>query len=233
MRVVLLSFLTVVSCLAVSAQETSRQALEEFIVIEQKIEALKKEAARLEAMILTPESADLIAAEKENVNVFRLLPREKYDKGFFKVRGGGAYYSFTNRAHSFDAVPQISLEQNHLKVGFYGASYGFLSDLGTVELSKIDADNKNVAFLANYKPPTAMPQARVEQEKARGFEFENIAYKNRLPVVVGNSYVVRAVSFREADVLVAFKIHRQDKDGSLIIFWKMLENFEKPLLAQK
>lgn len=230
MRITLLSVCLAVLFSVAAQAQTRREAIEEFT---EKIEAVRAEAARLERSILQPDKEDIIAAEKENAKVFCLLPREKYDKEFFMVRGGGAYYSFIKESHSYNDIPQISLEQNQLLVGFYGASYGFLTDLGSIDLAKIDAKHKSVVFLANYRPPLDEPRARIEQTRARGFEFESISYKNRLPAIVGNSYVLRAVSYDEADTLVAFKIHRKDTDGSLIIFWRLLENFEKPLLARK
>jgi hypothetical protein len=233
MRIFLLSFFIAASFSMISAQ-THEQALEEFARLKQKVEDIKKESAEIEKIILQPDRQDLTAAAQEgNAGVFRILPREKYDKDVFKVRGGGAYYSFTNGSHSYDSTPQISLEQNFLQVGFYGASYGFLTDLGETQLAKIDEKTKGVNLLASYQPPLELVKARIEQKKARGFEAENIAYKDRLPAIVGHSYVVRAISYDEADVLVAFKIYRRDADGSLIIFWKLLENFEKPLLARK
>jgi hypothetical protein len=225
MRIFLLSFWVAALFSNISAQ-TRQEAIG-------KLTELKNQAAVLEKTVLSPDKKDIEAASKEKAGVFRILPREVYDKGLFNVRGGGAFYSFTNKSHSYDAIPQISLEQNYLQVGFYGASYGFLTDLGEIQLAKIDEKTKGVNLLANYQPPLELPKARIEQEKSRGFEAENVAYKNRLPAVAGHSYVVRAISYDEADVLVAFKIYRQDTDGSLIIFWKLLENFEKPLLARK
>ena len=225
MRLVLLFFLSAVLCSAGSAQ-TREEVLEKF-------KELNSQAAALEKSILSPDKKDLETAAREAVGVFRILPREVYDKGLFNVRGGGAYYSFTKQSHSYDDIPQISLEQNYLKVGFYGASYGFLTDLGEIGLAAINEDNKAVDFLKNYRPPLEEPKARIEQTKARDFEAENIGYKNRLNAIVGHTYLVRAVSYDEADVLVALKIYRQDKDGSLIIFWKLLENFEKPKLLRE
>jgi hypothetical protein len=231
MRIVSLSFFIAVCAFAISGQ-TYEQALEEFAGLKRKAEALKSEAESLEKIILQPAPPDLTAAAKENARVFRILPREKYDKGVFRVRGGGAYYSFTSQSHSYDAIPQISLEQNNLEVGFYGVSYGFLTDLGKIRLAEIGAKTKGLNLLANYRPPLDQAGARLEKRKSRGFEAENLIFKDALPVIVGNSYLLRAVSYDEADVLVAFKIHRRDTDGSLIIFWKLLENFEKPLLAR-
>ncbi|HEY0460362.1 MAG TPA: hypothetical protein VGC97_14585 [Pyrinomonadaceae bacterium] len=231
MRVFLLSGWLCVFVCAASAQ-THEQALEEFAGLKQKIEAIKSDAEKLEKIILQPESADLSAALAQGVNVFRLLPREKYDKDVFKVRGGGAFYSFTSASHSYDSIPQIGLDQNLLSVGFYGASYGFLTDLGEIPLANIDEKTKAVEFLASYQPPLEESKARIENTKGRGFQTGGIAYKNNLPAVAGHSYVVRAISYDEADALVAFRVQRKDADGSLIIFWKLLENFEKPKLIR-
>jgi len=224
MRYVLLSVLVVVLFSAVSAQ-TREEAL-------RKLRELKNQGAVLEKTILAPDKKDTEAAARENVAVFRLLPREVYDTGLFEVRGGGAYYSFSKRSHSYNDIPQIGLEQKQLKVGFYGASYGFLTDLGDIGLADVDKTSAGANFLANYEPPVELAKARLEQERARRFEAENAIYKDRFPAVAGHTYLVRAVSYDEADVLVAFKIYRQDLDGSLIVFWKMLEKFDKPLLAR-
>jgi hypothetical protein len=44
---------------------------------------------------------------------------------------------------------------------------------------------------------------------------------------------LRAITFDRADVLVALKIHRKDADGSLIVFWKMLEVFDVPTIKRE
>jgi len=49
---------------------------------------------------------------------------------------------------------------------------------------------------------------------------------------VGATYVVRAINFWEADVLVGFKLLRQDEDGSLIIAWRLLQRYPTPKLAR-
>jgi hypothetical protein len=119
-----------------------------------------------------------------------------------------------------------------MSVGFYGASYGFLTDLGGIPLANIDEKTKAVEFLANYQPPLEESKVRIENTKGRGFQSDGIAYKNNLPAVAGHSYAVRAISYDEADTLVAFRVQRKDADGSLIIFWKLLQNFEKPKLIR-
>lgn len=231
MRHIFVSFILFLSISAVSAQ-THQQALDEFERLKQKAEEIKKQSAEIQKIILQPEASDIEAARQENANVFRLLPREKYDKEVFKIRGGGAYYSFTKQSHSYDDIPQISLEQNFLQVGFYGASYGLMTDLGEIPLSKINDSTGAVGFLIKYAPPEKLSEARIEQIRARSFEFEKQSYKNRFPVKVGNTYLLRAISYNEADTLVALKIFRKDFDDSLIIFWKPIKDFEKPNLVR-
>lgn len=197
----------------------------------QKINELHGQINSLELDVLTPDAKDLSRARKEGHGVFRIMPREKYDRKL-TIQGGGSYYSFTTKSHDYQKIAQIGLEQNNLKVGFAGADYGFIADLGEIALADVTGDTAEANFLINYKPPTNEPEVRIEQRRAHKYETDGTLYKSRLPAVVGHSYVLRAISFEEADVLVALKIHRKDADGSLIVFWKLLENFEKPLLAR-
>ena len=197
----------------------------------QKIYDLNNQSRNLEAEFLLPDAKDLKQAEKEGFSVFRILPREKYDRKLL-IQGGGSYYSFTTKSHDYQKIAQIGLEQNNLKVGFAGVDYGFIADLGEKPLADITKETGEVNFLVNYKPPTIEPEVRIEQRKAHNYETDGFSYKRHIPAVVGHAYVLRAISYNDADVLVAFKVYRKDADGSLIIFWKLIENFEKPLLAR-
>lgn len=195
----------------------------------QKIDELNSQIKLLENDVILPDEKDLKQAQKEGFSVFRLNPREKYDRKF-TVQGGGSYYSFTTKSHDYQKISQIGLEQNYLKVGFAGADYGFIADLGETPLADISGETSEVNFLVNYRPPTDEPDVRVEQRKASNYEANGFTYKERFPAVVGHSYILRAISFDRADILVALRIHRKDSDGSLIIFWKLIEQFEKPIL---
>ncbi|HEX8738269.1 MAG TPA: hypothetical protein VF721_23240 [Pyrinomonadaceae bacterium] len=197
----------------------------------QKINDLNNQSRQLEQDFLLPGAKDLKQAEKEGFSVFRILPREKYDRKL-SIQGGGSYYSFTTKSHDYQKIAQIGLEQNNLKVGFAGADYGFIADLGETPLAAVTRETGEVNFLINYKPPTVEPEVRIEQRKAQNYEAGGFSYKSHIPALVGHSYVLRAISFGDADVVVAFKVQRKDADGSLIIFWKLIENFEKPLLAR-
>ncbi|MDQ3749718.1 MAG: hypothetical protein M3367_12035 [Acidobacteriota bacterium] len=197
----------------------------------QKILDLNNQIRILEKDFLLPDAKDLEKAQKENFNVVRLNPREKYDRKLL-IQGGGSYYSFTKNSHNYQDIAQIGLEQNNLKVGFAGADYGFIADLGETPLAEVSKEILDVSFLANYKPPLNISEIRIEQRKAHNYEANGVIYKSRLPAVVGHAYVLRAITFDRADILVALKVHRRDADGSLIIFWKIIEVFEVPTIRR-
>lgn len=194
----------------------------------QKIIDPNNQNKELEQEFVLPDVRDLKQAEKEGFSAFRILPRETYDRNKLTIRGGGSYYSFTTKLHDYYKTPQIGLQQNNLKVGFAGADYGFIADLGEKSLADITQSTSEVNFLINYKPPKYEPEIRNEALKSARYDVDGFSFKSRIPAVVGHAYVLRAITFGINDVLVAFKVHRKDTDGSLIIFWKPLETFETP-----
>ncbi len=196
-----------------------------------KIAELNSQIKVLETDVLQPAVEDLKQAEKEGFEVFRLMPRELYDHKL-TVQGGGSYYSFTTRSHDYQKIAQIGLEQSYLKSGFAGADYGLIADLGNVPLAGVTKETDEINFLVNYISPTAEAEIRIEQRKAYNYETEKVTYKSRVSVSIGHCYALRAISFDAADVLVAFRVHRKDSDGSLIVFWKLLENFETPKIIR-
>ncbi len=226
MKYVLKMFIFAAFCssLAAGQELSSKQKLE-------KIEELNSRIKILETSLLAPDEKDLKRARSEGFDVFRIMPREVFDRKL-NIQGGGSYYSFTTGSHDYQKIAQIGLEQNNLKVGFAGADYGFIKDLGEISLADITKNSVEANFLVNYKPPTDEPEVRIEQRRAWNYEADGSSYRREMPAVVGQSYLLRAISFSQADVLVALKVHRRDENGSLIIFWKLLENFEKPLLAR-
>ena len=185
--------------------------------------------------MLSPTSRDLVQAEIENAEVFRILPRGIFDSenNDLLLRGGGAYYSFTKKSHSYNEIPQIELQSNNFIVGFYGANYGLIADLGAIPLLTVDENNPEVIALSDYRVKQIEPETRAEfRFLHKGLEIGGVTYKKQVPAIPGNTYILRAISFDEADTLVAFQVYRKYADGSLIIFWKMIKEFEKPILIR-
>ena len=202
---------------------------------DQRIKAifdLRDQINTLEQSILLPDAADIENAQGAGFTALRLMPREKYD-GVLKTHGGGAYFSFVRLTHEYGQGSDIALEGGRLQVGFAGADYGFISDLGSIPLAEVTLENPEVTFLANYKPPTKMAEIRAEQSKAYNYETPTATYTSRAQAMVGHSYIVRSISFDRSDILVAFKLVRKDSDGSVILFWKTLKNYEKPPILRE
>jgi hypothetical protein len=149
------------------------------------------------------------------------------------MRGGGAYYSFTRLTHEYGQGSDIELMQGKLAVGFVGADFGFIAELGNVPLDTVTLTSAGVPALAAYAPPRAELDARAEQKRFwQDFNHGSLTYRNRVDARVGQTYALRAIGYERTDVLVAFRVLRQDVDGSLILSWKLLRRYPAPPLER-
>ncbi len=196
-----------------------------------QLKDLNAQINRIVEDLVAPPATDIRKAEAEGGLVFRLNPREIYG-WIADPQGGGCYYSFTTNSHHYQRTAQIELQQGRLSVGFAGADYGFMIDLGDRGLSQISEETAEAKFLYEYIAPSDEPVARAEYRKLQNYEAEGFIYRNSFPAVVGHSYLLRAISFSKADILVALQVIRKDTDGSLIIYWKPLKTFNKPELMR-
>lgn len=203
-----------------NAQETTREQKIK------KIEELSAQIKTLEKNLLAPDQSDYKQVPK-GYGIFRLMPREKFARKF-TIEGGGSFYSFSALSHDYQKTAQILLERDFLKVGFAGADYGFFYDLDKTPLEQISGEIPVVNILQNYKPPTNEAAIRSEQKQSSNYEIDGFLYRDKIPAVVDHTYILRAINFERADIYVAFNVHRKDTDGSLIIFWKILQNFSVP-----
>lgn len=203
---------------------------------EQKVQAifdLRSQISTLEKEILLPDSGDPEIAEKVGAAAIRILPREKYD-GVLAIRGGGSYYSFVRKTHEYGYGSDIELSQGKLSVGFAGADYGFLKDLGEISLSDLNRENLEIAALLKYVPPADEPAIRAEYQKLhQGYDLNGVSFTKQVTAIVGHSYLLRSVSPDRSDILVALSILRKDLDGSLILLWRAIETFPKPEMRRE
>ena len=227
-------FTLVLSAFSVSAQTQSRDD-----VIKQ-IEAKRAELAVLEQKVLAVADSDReeFAAflSQPQTGIIRLLPRETYDgnaKRALAIRGGGAYYSFVRKTHEYGFGSDIELAQEQLSAGFAGADYGMLLNLGDVPLEQVANDHAATRALLDYTPPVKEPEVRAVQRKVwQGIELSGITFKDRILAKVSNTYLLRSISVDRSDILVVFRVVRQDTDGSLIIVYRVLKTFPKPTMER-
>ncbi len=185
---------------------------------------------------------------QSNTGLIRLLPRtfqqsKFYSKPLVKINGGGAYYSFSNLSHEYGYGSDLELSttisfydgtevppRHQLSVGFAGADFGMLTNLSELPLDAVTSDLRT-EFMRAYKPPRREAEARNEFRRFRaGVTVNGQVYRSILPIQVGATYVLRSINYSESDVLVAFRVVREDTDGSVIIAWKMLKQFGTPRL---
>ena len=211
------------------------------------------EARVLTKGALAPADADRLQyasfLSRSDTGLVRLLPRQFKNSKFFrpnnvKINGGGAYYSFANLSHEYGWGSDISLEtvsrfyganeqppDHHFQVGFAGADFGLLTNLGDVPIESVSRNDANVAFMLNYKPPRAEQRARCEHRMLGvGIEYNGQKYASRATIETNKTYLLRSVNYDVSDVLVAFRVVRQDPDDSVTIAWKLLKKFNVPTL---
>jgi hypothetical protein len=151
-----------------------------------------------------------------------------------RARDGGAYYSFTRLTHAYGYGSDLSLERGQFQVGFAGVNYGFLTNLGDVPLETVDLDTPAAKLLEEYIPAEKELDARSEHRRfGQGVTIDGLTVKSSLPMRLNSTYLLRAINYDQADVLVAFRVVEIDSDGTPLILWKRLKRFSTPLLARK
>lgn len=204
-----------------------------------KILTLRGELKTLEDKFREPSRADYDKyaefLKRPGTGVIRLLPREIFDKPEKStVRGGGAYYSFTRKTHEYGYGSDISLEQEMLSVGFAGADYGAIGIIPEGDIDSVTLEHPTSKAIASLKTPSKLADARVMQRQtSQGGLANGIQISSRVRSIVGRTYVLRSVNYDNYDILVAFQLARRDSDGSYILAWKMLKEFDKPFLERE
>ncbi|MFP5262348.1 MAG: hypothetical protein ACLGJB_10630 [Blastocatellia bacterium] len=233
-RLGLFSSLLLLSLVFCSAAGALAQAMDR-TNLEKEIQSLIDQLKAKEAQLFEPSADDRTAfaefLRQPGAGLTRLMPGEKYD-GRLLTRGAGAYYSFVRLTHEYGFGSDLSLEQNQFGVGFAGASFGFLTSLGDVPLASVSVDDRAVKFLSALAVPSKEEDAREQYRLGHsGFDSGGVRYANRLPAVANATYALRSVDYKRSDVLVAFRVVRQDSDGSMVLLWKILKRFPTPELA--
>jgi len=237
MLVFTLLLLSIFNSSLVAQTKTREQLLDE-------ITASRNELQGLEQQFLAVSESDRAAyanlLAEPDTGMFRLLPREKFDSETYKknektitMKGGGAYYSFSTKAHDYNSNPDISLDHDQLSAGFAGLDYGMLAKIDGISLRELSAEHPYVTSIIKYEPPSNEPAIRNEQRRfAMGTVIDDVSLKHSVPAEPNTTYLLRSISYSRSDILVGLRVVRRDTDGSLIIAWKLLKNFTTPQVAK-
>src|SRR6478672_7251150 len=189
--------------------------------------------------ILKPDAESEAEAQRIGANVFKLVPwgmfpdsldtilQYKDEGNPIGIRGGGAFYSFANGLHSYNKIPQIALQHENLITGFAGNNFGFLVDLGPSDLQDIET-SPGANFFVSYKLPLYERDLKIGSIHGQRVDELAMTLQGYLPAKIDHSYLLRAIDWDQADTVVAFKILKIDKNGSLTIVWKKIADLPKP-----
>jgi len=214
--------------------------------------SLRKQSSKKEKLSLAPSAEDKAAFAKylngSQTGLIHLIPRILYENKL-NISGGGAYYSFDCLTYEYGYGSDIELQTPIIIVdrtyvpptiadykfvtGFAGADYGFIVRLGDVPIEEVTLKNDGMKFLVDYRPAASETRARVEQRRSRdGIEINGYEYARIAPVIVNQTYALRSINYEASDVLVAFRVVREESNGSVVIVWKMLKRFLPPALVR-
>ena len=110
--------------------------------------------------------------------------------------------------------------------------YGFIVMLGKIPLEKVTLDQGGVKFLAAIDPPPTEAEARAVFQSNNKAGHDKYRDKKEALVSVNQTYAIRSIHYGRSDILVALRVVRMEKDGSVIILWKTLKEFPAPTLAR-
>ena len=227
------SLTLMLACLSVAAQTQSRDD------ILKEIQAKRAELSALENKFLEPSDADRQAyasfLSEPNTGMIRLLPREKYDVVYnratkaLNINGGGAFYCFARSTHEYGQGSDIYLENGQLGAGGAGFDHGFMLNLGDVPLQQLTVEHQAVRALLEFQPALKEIEIRKEQTALHsGVEIGGYTFKSRWPAKASNTYLLRSLNYEGYDIAVAFRLVREDADGSFIVLFNVLKRFPVP-----
>jgi hypothetical protein len=145
------------------------------------------------------------------------------------VSGGGSFYSFRAGKHQSAFASDIALRHGVFSAGFMKHTVGLLTSLGDVPLDAVTLQSKAVRPFHKLAPAKTLAETGQSFMRSRAWlEVPEHVYGATAPARVNTTYVLRAIAFdpersKPSDVLVAFRVTRQDADGAVTILWKRLQ----------
>jgi hypothetical protein len=172
------------------------------------------------------------------------------------IRGGGAYYSFGQKSHFFGPWSDICLQDNVLFTQVANLSIGLFTAIGDVPLESVTLQSPGVDFLTRMPVPTIVSEAALQVKRNdKGFQEGEFTYRSMVRVFPNLTYILRSVVYRRpdfimalpgsnivlssanvyqgADLIIAFRIVRQEEDGIVTVLWKRLKKTSAPQIKRE
>lgn len=204
--------------------DLARQELAEILVLGHQVQRALRERL-LVPDVESPEVAALLARVPD-AQVARLLPygriEEDIDGRFLGIRGAGACWSFATKSNDYDRQPDVMLSGGDFSVSMYGGTFGWIHDLGPIDLADIRADplspplrdqRTREAWTLSWEDASIAGRDfdRTLEERARKLDLPRNA-----PAAPGHTYFIRQIMPGEHDLLAAFSVLARDDYGYTI-----------------
>lgn len=190
--------------------------------------------------------------------IFRLLPDLGCFENMYVLKADeicrnaipeSSFYSFREKEHTIEVLADIRLKNGYL-ISDGILSQGILVKLGDVELEKVTSESEGLAFLKNFSPQISSAGAKEQYlQIAKGIKDGKHEYRKALPALENTTYALRVIAYRgnvfrvfrgfrfdllegdkRIDIMLAFRVIRKDRDGTLTLLWKEIERKDSPRL---
>lgn len=197
---------------------------------------------------------------KKNTGIFRLMPDVGCSPNTkvlvvspecvkYSMPGGGSSFSFRAKTYRIPHLADLTFYGENLVVKGVLLE-AILVSLGDSPIEQVSLNTRGVGFLRSRKPSKTVDDAYEFANNLRsGFIRDGFAYGRGIIAKENITFVMRSVAYRgkwlsaaagvtynefdfdkRRDVIVAFRIIRKDRDGSVTILWKQLRNIRSPKL---
>lgn len=169
---------------------------------------------------------------------------------------GTSSYSFRQNDYPSNlSFFDIKLKDSHLiSNGFL--TQGILTELGDVALENISPADERLSFLIGFKPETESQKVKDQYARiADGIHFNGFNYTKKSEAKKDTTYALRVIAYhpqrkimsnnsvtdrrfiwlvrdgtmdKRVDLTLAFRIIREETDGSVTIVWKQLNRQKSP-----
>ncbi|HRH42572.1 MAG TPA: hypothetical protein PKY82_13170 [Pyrinomonadaceae bacterium] len=182
----------------------------------------------------------------DNKNI--IVAKEECQK--YSMPGTGSAYSFRKNTYRLWRLADLTYKNG---VFFSGSKYtqGIIGVLGDVGLDDISLNSIGAKQLREFVPVADYKEIEQQYKKLeRGVIVNGVLFSTKLKIKENTSYILRSIAYRgksytavaphitydefefdkRFDILIAFRVLKMEKDGSVIILWKELERKESPKL---
>ncbi len=170
----------------------------------------------------------------------------------WNIVGKATIYSFRTEDYTNKFFSDIQFEDKTFKI--VGINLlGFLTDLGDVSIENLNLQSKGIKEMAEFQPSTEDAEITKHFGLAKnGFQVGDYIYKTELQMKPNKTYALRSIAYdskvlwkigkrkinvleydKRKDIIVIFRVVREQTDGSINILWKKIQSKDAPKLKPK